>query len=36
MEYSQVRYIDCPQGMMIYLIGHPDQVKNKTLASFAS
>jgi hypothetical protein len=27
--------IDCPQGMMIYLIGFPDQVKNKIFASLA-
>jgi len=27
--------IDCPQGMMVYLIGSPDLVKNKILASFA-
>jgi len=26
----------CPQGMMVYLIGYPDQVKNKILASFVS
>ena len=25
----------CPQGMMVYLISCPDQVKNKIFASFA-